>query len=107
MNEPIASSLLVRTLPKSLAWPNCTSNMGAAASESPSANRRGRKPISEIVNHRFQKTTGWFSACIVSQKEIEKEMPPSGCVRLMCGLDRLFFEVSRTALPLALEERRK
>ena len=32
MNDPIASSLLVRTLPKSLAWPNCTSNMGAIAS---------------------------------------------------------------------------
>src|ERR1035437_4983122 len=32
MKDPIASSLLVRTLPKSLAWPKTTSNMGAAAS---------------------------------------------------------------------------
>src|ERR1035437_10368695 len=32
MKEPIASSLLVRTLPKSLAWPKTTSNIRAAAS---------------------------------------------------------------------------
>src|SRR5665213_287216 len=32
MNEPIASSLLVRILPGSLAWPNCASSIGAAAS---------------------------------------------------------------------------
>jgi len=29
--EPIASSLFLRTLPKSLTWPNCTSSMSGAA----------------------------------------------------------------------------
>jgi hypothetical protein len=32
MKEPTASSLLVRTLPKSLAWPNWTSNIDDATS---------------------------------------------------------------------------
>jgi hypothetical protein len=31
INDPIESSLFVRILPGSLAWPNTTSNMGAAA----------------------------------------------------------------------------
>src|SRR5262249_21734906 len=96
-NDPRASSLLVLTFPKSLAPPNCTSNICAAAwALSATCEERHFKRLCRSL---LENITGWFS--VLSQR-----FHPAMTVKVESS-PRSYFAASRTDLPLAFDERRK